>query len=105
MPDLLLATVPLRAGVAASAAESALAQVLNRQDEVLGPWVPGSDPLEDALAAYSGASLCCMAAQSAQQTGHALVSFDQVQGAVAVWLVGCQNPLIVLVVDCSLFQS
>ncbi len=42
------------AGVAAGAATSALAQVLNRQDEVLGPWVPGSDPLEDALAAYSG---------------------------------------------------
>jgi hypothetical protein len=38
-------------------ASSALRQVLNRQDDVLGPWVPGRDPLEDALAAFAGAPL------------------------------------------------
>ena len=35
-------------------ASSALRQALNKQDDVLGPWVPGRDPLEDALAAYAG---------------------------------------------------
>ena len=38
-------------------ASSALRQALNKQDDVLGPWVPGRDPLEDALAAYAGTAL------------------------------------------------
>ena len=42
------------AGIAESVASSALGQALNKQDDVLGPWVPGRDPLEDALAAYAG---------------------------------------------------
>ena len=45
------------AGIAESVASSALRQALNRQDDVLGPWVPGRDPLEDALAAYAGEAL------------------------------------------------
>ena len=44
----------LHAGIAESVASSALRQALNKQDDVLGPWVPGRDPLEDALAAYAG---------------------------------------------------
>ncbi|CAL8466413.1 g5949 [Coccomyxa elongata] len=42
-------------GTAQSVAASALQQVLNHQDDVLGPWAPGRDPLEDALAAFAGA--------------------------------------------------
>ncbi len=38
-------------------AASALRQVLNHQDDVLGPWAPGRDPLEDALAAFAGEHL------------------------------------------------
>ena len=34
---------------------SALRHLLNPQDAVLGPWLPGRDPLEDALAAFAGA--------------------------------------------------
>ena len=34
---------------------STLRQLLNSQDAALGPWVPGRDPLEDALAAFAGA--------------------------------------------------
>ena len=45
------------AGIAESVASSALRQALNKQDDVLGPWVPGRDPLEDALAAYAGTAL------------------------------------------------
>ena len=41
--------------IAQSVAASALRQVLNRQDDVLGPWIPGRDPLEDALATFAGA--------------------------------------------------
>lgn len=44
----------LCAGIAESVASSALRQALNKQNDVLGPWVPGRDPLEDALAAYAG---------------------------------------------------
>ena len=44
-------------GIAESVASSALRQALNKQDDVLGPWVPGRDPLEDALAAYAGTAL------------------------------------------------
>ena len=40
---------------AGAAPAAALRGVLNRQDEVLGPWAPGKDPLEDALAAFAGA--------------------------------------------------
>jgi len=47
----------LYAGIAESVASSALRQALNKQDDVLGPWVPGRDPLEDALAAYAGKPL------------------------------------------------
>ncbi len=43
-------------------ASSALRQALNKQDDVLGPWVPGRDPLEDALAAYAGTFLLTPAA-------------------------------------------
>jgi hypothetical protein len=42
------------AGAAAGAAAAALRGVLDAQDEVLGPWVPGEDPLEDALASFAG---------------------------------------------------
>lgn len=41
-------------GMASSVASSALRQLLNRQDAVLGPWAPGRDPLEDALQAFAG---------------------------------------------------
>lgn len=42
--------------VAAEAvANSALQALLNKQDAVLGPWIPGEDPLEDALQAFAGA--------------------------------------------------
>ena len=34
---------------------STLQQLLNSQDAALGPWVPGRDPLEDALSAFAGA--------------------------------------------------
>lgn len=34
---------------------STLRQLLNSQDAALGPWVPGRDPLEDALSAFAGA--------------------------------------------------
>lgn len=40
--------------MASSVASSALRQLLNRQDAVLGPWAPGRDPLEDALQAFAG---------------------------------------------------
>jgi hypothetical protein len=49
-------------GIAQSVAASALRQVLNRQDDVLGPWIPGRDPLEDALAAFAGACSYVVAA-------------------------------------------
>eukprot|EP00884_Botryococcus_braunii_P001693 jgi/Botrbrau1/11524/Bobra.0393s0003.2 len=42
------------AGMASSVASSALRQLLNKQDAVLGPWAPGRDPVEDALQAFAG---------------------------------------------------
>ncbi|KAK9820084.1 hypothetical protein WJX72_005985 [[Myrmecia] bisecta] len=42
-------------GAASAVASSTLRQLLNKQDAVLGPWVPGRDPLEDALQAFAGA--------------------------------------------------
>ncbi len=45
----------IHAGPAAGNPVSTLRQLLNSQDAALGPWVPGRDPLEDALAAFAGA--------------------------------------------------
>lgn len=43
------------AEVGTNIASSALRQLLNPQDAMLGPWVPGRDPQEDALTHFAGA--------------------------------------------------
>lgn len=43
------------AGATMATASAALLRQLAAQDAVLGPNVPGRDPLEDALAAFAGA--------------------------------------------------
>ncbi len=68
------------AGIAESVASSALRQALNTQDDVLGPWVPGRDPLEDALAAYAGTALpswqpCAMSQAASCESPIATSSF------------------------------
>ena len=80
----------LCAGVAAGAATSALAQVLNRQDEVLGPWVPGSDPLEDALAAYSGAPCCRLAVHTANATETSHLTWSALVSCCHVRISSCK---------------
>jgi hypothetical protein len=52
---LISAWVWSAAAEAVAVASSALRGQLHGQDAVLGPWVPGSDPLEDSLNAFSGA--------------------------------------------------
>ena len=48
-------TQHIGAGPTAGNPMSTLQQLLNSQDAALGPWVPGRDPLEDALSAFAGA--------------------------------------------------
>ena len=42
------------AGAAASIAASSLKHMLNSQDALLGPWLPGRDMLEDELRTFVG---------------------------------------------------
>ena len=51
MPD----EVRCVAGIALQAASATLRMLLNRQDAVLGPWMAGRGPLDDALQAFAGA--------------------------------------------------
>ena len=53
-PELSI-TQHIGAGPTAGNPMSTLQQLLNSQDAALGPWVPGRDPLEDALSAFAGA--------------------------------------------------
>ena len=43
------------AGAAFAVAATSLQSFLNPQDAVLGPWIPGRDPLHDALQSFAGA--------------------------------------------------
>lgn len=44
----------LPADYAASIANSSLKHMLNSQDALLGPWLPGRDMLEDELRTFVG---------------------------------------------------
>lgn len=60
------------ADAAACVAASSLKHMLNSQDALLGPWLPGRDMLKDELGTFVGeellqaSGLCCAAAYFAE---------------------------------------